>query len=112
MQMLLSYQYLKHFCEMLIQGKLYQAVVLSPSSVLDWPQQNFYHLKEQSSDFEGAFAFATNHPDGWEAKFMDRPKNMQDYLRHIAQGRKPELREYDALGERSVPEKTLDEIRY
>lgn len=48
MHMLFSYKYIKDFCEKLLQGKLFEAVVLQPIEEFDLPPQNYYHLEAQS----------------------------------------------------------------
>ncbi|EDV93650.1 uncharacterized protein LOC6563242 [Drosophila grimshawi] len=169
MQMFFNYKYLKDFSELLIQGKMFQALVLEPSPELDLPPQNMYYLKDKYSkdyfimfydpacyywtlqlgklrklskllanedviviivnkahnylgidverwsklnSFEGTITFATNRPDGWSSKYQGRLDSTRNYLHYIAQGRNPELRDYDGLGEPRVPENTLCDIRY
>lgn len=47
--MFFSYKYLRDFCEQLLLGKLFQAVVVNPRPELDLPAQNFNRIRDESN---------------------------------------------------------------
>ncbi|XP_062123335.1 uncharacterized protein LOC133836762 [Drosophila sulfurigaster albostrigata] len=49
MHMLFSYKYIRDFCDKLLEGKVFEAIVLGSAKEFDLPPQNFYHLIKQSS---------------------------------------------------------------
>ncbi|XP_034488519.1 uncharacterized protein LOC117792470 [Drosophila innubila] len=49
MHMLFSYKYIKDFCEKLLKGKMFEAVVLNPIQDIDFPPQNYYQLQAQNN---------------------------------------------------------------
>lgn len=48
MHMFFSYKYIKDFCEKLLLGKMFQAVVVNPIQELDLPASNFNQLKKET----------------------------------------------------------------
>lgn len=48
MHMLFNFKYLKDFCEKLLLGKMFQAVVVNPIQELDLPARNFNQLKKET----------------------------------------------------------------
>ncbi|KAH8414026.1 hypothetical protein KR222_002605 [Zaprionus bogoriensis] len=47
MHMFFCYKYIKDFCEKLLSGEMYQALLLSPVEEMDPPAQNLYHIEDE-----------------------------------------------------------------